>query len=157
MIFITVGTQFPFDRLVKVVDEWLDGKGLHCVGQVCDGMRFKPKNIITHSFLSSEEFQKKFSNADLIISHAGMGNVINSILSGKRIIVFPRLAELGEHRNNHQLDTCKFLEDIDGCDVVYTEHGLVDCLNSMDFTTPMDARELNLCELTSYLNNIIGG
>lgn len=26
MIFLTVGTQLPFDRLVKVVDEWNNGQ-----------------------------------------------------------------------------------------------------------------------------------
>ena len=37
MIFLTVGTQLPFDRLVAAVDDWCAARGESDVfGQICD-------------------------------------------------------------------------------------------------------------------------
>ena len=42
-----------------------------------------------------------------MISHAGMGSIISARDVQIPIIIFPRLAAMGEHRNDHQLDTVK--------------------------------------------------
>jgi len=55
MIFLTVGTQFPFDRLVKAVDETVRKNGLdeQIFAQVdfCPGWRYN---------VSSEELRSSF-------------------------------------------------------------------------------------------------
>ena len=37
MIFVAVGTQFPFDRLIRCVDEWALAHGVEVVAQIAAG------------------------------------------------------------------------------------------------------------------------
>lgn len=121
MIFISVGTQLPFDRMIKVVDEWA-GKDstFEVIGQISTG-EYIPKNFKSESYLPSGKFTDFFTRADVIISHAGMGNIITALELAKPIIIFPRRAELGEHRNNHQLATA---EKFKGFKSVYVAHDI---------------------------------
>ena len=66
---------------------------------------YQPQHIRTVDFLPPDEFEKKFNEARLIVSHAGMGTILSALQQEKPIIVFPRIAALGEHRNEHQLAT----------------------------------------------------
>ena len=43
--------------------------------------------------------------AAAIVAHAGMGTILTALETGKRLLVMPRRAALGEHRNDHQLAT----------------------------------------------------
>lgn len=110
MIFVTIGTQLPFDRLIKIIDELAPQLNEEVVAQVYQ-CGFTPKNIKTVDFLAPDEFNTLFDKARLIVSHAGMGTILSALQKEKPIIVFPRIAALGEHRNEHQLATAnKFKE-----------------------------------------------
>ena len=63
-------------------------------------------------FLAPDEFDKLCHDARLIVAHAGMGTIISAMTKGKPIIVFPRIAALGEHRNEHQLATSKKMKEL---------------------------------------------
>lgn len=106
MIFCTIGTQAPFDRLLKIVDEVAANIDEEIIAQV-DKSHYVAKNIKTIDFLPPDEFQKLFSSARMVVSHAGMGTIISAMTFQKPIIVFPRIAKLGEHRNEHQLATAE--------------------------------------------------
>ena len=110
MIFVTTGTQLPFDRLIKIIDELAPQLNEEVIAQVYQ-CGFTPKNIKTVDFLAPDEFNTLFDKARLIVSHAGMGTILSALQKEKPIIVFPRIAALGEHRNEHQLATAnKFKE-----------------------------------------------
>lgn len=51
-------------------------------------------------YLEFLEIQKK---SDLIISHAGVGTIMEGLRLNKKIISFPRYASLNEHVDDHQL------------------------------------------------------
>ena len=51
--------------------------------------------------------QSKIKWADLIISHAGAGSIIDLLTSRKKFILFPRLREYNEAIDNHQLELCE--------------------------------------------------
>lgn len=53
-------------------------------------------------FISSEELEKLQENADLIITHGGVGSILQSITKGKKVIAVPRLHKYQEHVNDHQ-------------------------------------------------------
>ena len=110
MIFVSVGTQLPFPRMMKIIDEWAEKNNDSAVfAQTADDAVLK--NVKSTSYLSAKEFQKYFSEADVIVSHAGMGNILTALDLGKPIVIFPRKAELNEHRNDHQVSTArKFYE-----------------------------------------------
>jgi UDP-N-acetylglucosamine transferase subunit ALG13 len=107
MIFLTVGTQLPFDRLVSAVDKWAaQHSDVKLVAQVGDsGLR--PKQLDWTPYMAAQKFRTYFEAADTIVAHAGMGTILTALDLGKQLIIVPRLAELGEHRNDHQLATAE--------------------------------------------------
>ncbi|MEO0487045.1 MAG: glycosyltransferase [Pseudomonadota bacterium] len=109
MIFVTVGTQLPFDRLVAGVDAWCaqSGRGAEVFGQLGeiaqDGTR--PAHFDWSPTLAPEAFDARMRGAELIISHAGMGTIIGALSLGTPIVLLARRAHLGEQRNDHQQAT----------------------------------------------------
>src|SRR5690606_36757346 len=96
MIFVTTGTQAPFDRLIQMVDEMApEIEGHEVIAQAFKGT-YIAKHIQVLDFLEPKKFKELFDNADLIISHAGMGTVISALTTGKTLIIVPRNAKLGE-------------------------------------------------------------
>jgi len=69
VIFLTVGSQLPFDRLVRAVDEWAATRGKEVVGQV-GASKLNPRRIAAVPNLDSQEFAKKMQEATAIVSHA---------------------------------------------------------------------------------------
>jgi len=111
MIFLTVGTQFAFDRLVIAVDRAV-GEGLICgdiFGQIGESV-YKPDNFKYVDFLGKDDFDEGVDKADAIISHAGMGAISIAMEYEKPLLVMPRLKEYREVVNNHQLSIAKMFE-----------------------------------------------
>ena len=110
MIFLTVGTQLPFDRLVRAMDDWC-AAAPHCgvVGQIGEpgSKGYRPKHFDWYPFVDPEECQRRFDQASVIVAHAGMGSIITALLHSKPIVIMPRRDDLGEHRNDHQYATAK--------------------------------------------------
>ena len=131
MVFVTAGTQLPFDRLVEAVDKIAAGyPDVKFVVQALNS-QYNVKNIQVVDFLSSGDFSKHVDNARLIISHAGMGTIISALVKKKPIIVMPRLHKFNEHRNDHQLGTAVQM-DADGyVYVAYSEDELIALFNNM--------------------------
>ncbi len=109
MIFVTVGTQLAFDRMISAIDEWA-GSGCHdeVFAQIGDSL-LTPRNIDWVPSLDQPTFKVRIRESSLIVSHAGMGTILMALELGKPLIVMPRRAELGEHRNDHQLATAREL------------------------------------------------
>ena len=116
MIFVAVGTQFPFDRLIRYVDEWASRHGVVGMAQIAGG-EYLPQYLQWERFMTTPVFNQHLQAADLIISHAGMGNIITALENRKPIIVMNRQHALGEHRNDHQLDGLEWMSKLPG---VYT-------------------------------------
>ncbi|MCS6858645.1 MAG: hypothetical protein NZM37_13085 [Sandaracinaceae bacterium] len=107
-IFVTVGAQMPFDRLVHAVDRWArsEGIGNDVLAQIGNSAH-PPHHIRWVRFLSPSEFDRAYDQAELIVAHAGTGSLLCAIERGTPIVVMPRQAKLRETRNDHQLATCK--------------------------------------------------
>src|ERR1700712_1017834 len=124
MIFVTAGTQEPFDRLVKAVDKIsLKASGTEFIVQALDS-KYKTKNINVLNFVSPIEFEAYINEAELIISHAGMGTIISSLVKEKPLLIMPRLVKYREHRNEHQLATAKKMDEFGYVNVAYDETDL---------------------------------
>ncbi len=107
MIFLTVGTQEPFDRLTKAVDEWAATHDEPVFGQLgkLGPDSYRPVNFEWREFISADEYQQKLESSRLLVAHAGMGSIISALTWGKPLLMMARRASLGEHRNEHQLAT----------------------------------------------------
>lgn len=109
MIFVTIGTQAPFERFIRIIDDIAADINEEVVVQT-PPLSFVPSHISTVDFISPDRFNDYIDRARIVVAHAGMGSIISSLSKGKPIIVFPRLASLGEHRNEHQMATARQLE-----------------------------------------------
>ena len=112
MIFLTVGTQLPFDRLVAAVDAWAArNPGVGVFGQIADPgpAGYRPKNFDWVADLDPAAFDARFRAAGCIVAHAGMGTIIGALGQAKPLLVMPRRAHLGEQRNDHQFATVQRL------------------------------------------------
>lgn len=107
MIFVTVGHQMPFDRLVHAMDEWAAAAGRSdVVAQIGRGT-YRPAALQALAFMTPEEFAARMDEAEMIVGHAGTGTIIAALSRGKPLLVLPRLSALGETRNDHQIPTAR--------------------------------------------------
>lgn len=135
MIFITIGTQIPFDRLIEILDRIAPDLDEEIYAQVLKG-KYKPKHIKTLDFIEPDEFEKVFLQARLVVAHAGMGTILSSLRKSKPLIIFPRIASLGEHRNDHQSATARMIKEKNYAYVAMDERELRELLHK-------DLRPLN--------------
>lgn len=114
MIFVSVGSRYPFDRLISAVDGWAENNPDADVFVQCGESKLSISNCRFSKFLTAPEFKKAVMRCSLVISHAGMGNIITALEFNKPIVVVPRLPSYGEVVNDHQVSTVRSLEGRSG-------------------------------------------
>ena len=150
MIFITVGSQkFQFNRLLKKIDEliesrFIEGKVFAQIG-VSD---YKPMHYEYVNFMTQEEFNDKIEKADVVITHAGTGVIVNSVKKGKRVIGVPRLSKYGEHVDDHQIQLIKEFDELNFIEPCYK-------INSLDVAIK-NVRKKKYNKYISNTDKIIG-
>jgi UDP-N-acetylglucosamine transferase subunit ALG13 len=108
MIVVTVGThEQPFDRMVGAVAaleveepmmvQYGSSRLPHGRGEWIDYMSF-------------DELAERAAGARAFVCHAGVGSILLARRLGHRPIVVPRLHELGEHVDDHQLQLARRLD-----------------------------------------------
>ena len=112
MIFVVLGTQDkPFDRLLKAVDKAvLDGIIRDKIIVQAGETDFSSPNMEIRTIIPMDEFNQLIKDADYIICHAGYGILSSSLENNKKVLSAARLAEYGEHQNNHQCDILDYYE-----------------------------------------------
>jgi len=125
VIFVTVGAQMPFDRLIRAVDEWAAVRNRKDVLAQIGRTNLRPKMISAVPFVDPKEFRDRVSEASIVVAHAGMGSIITALELRKPIIVMPRRGSLMETRNDHQVATAKHLQDLGRVAVAFDERELV--------------------------------
>lgn len=111
MIFVTVGANTPFDRLVRCVDEWAAERGRDDVFAQVGAADYRPAHLRWKERLTPEEFRDTLARARVIVAHAGMGTILTALQLGIPVLVMPRRAALREQRNDHQLATARRLAE----------------------------------------------
>jgi exopolysaccharide biosynthesis glucuronosyltransferase PssE len=120
MIFVTVGHELRFDRLIQALDRWSsENSKQEIFAQVAElgDTGYAPKNFEWKNFLTPEEFRDKFQQADFVVAHAGMGTIITAMTLKKPLVIVPRKGSLKETRNDHQIATADQFSRRDG---IYT-------------------------------------
>lgn len=124
MIFMTVGSMLPFDRLVVAMDQWAAAHPETKVFAQIGGGTFRPSHMTWVQTLSRQEFDEHTRAATLIVAHAGIGSVVTALELRKPIVVLPRHAATKEHTTDHQIDTAKWMRGRSGVFVAMTEDEL---------------------------------
>jgi UDP-N-acetylglucosamine transferase subunit ALG13 len=107
VIFVITGMDaFPFDRLIRAVDE-LQGRdrGEEFLVQIgCSA--YQPRHVRHERFLSFGRVRELIRESSVVITHAGAGSTLVCIEQGKHPVMVPRLARFGEIVDDHQLPFC---------------------------------------------------
>lgn len=109
-IFVTVGTISPyrFDRLVNRVRE-IAPTGIEIRWQLGDTFREDLPEAI--ALMSSHDFRDAVAWADVVITHAGVGNILDCLEAEASTIVVPRRSRHGEHVDDHQTQIAGNLDE----------------------------------------------
>jgi UDP-N-acetylglucosamine transferase subunit ALG13 len=135
MIFATVGTQLPFGRLVRALDQWASHHPHEEIFAQIGQADYVPEYMEWARTIPAETFRAKLQQCDTVVSHAGMGTIISAAELGKTVVVMPRRAELGEHRNDHQLATVRRLGHLNGLRAVHDCEDLARVLDGLQAAT----------------------
>lgn len=104
MILVTLGTQDkPFDRLLKAIDKQIKKGNIKDRVVVQTGFtKYESDNMEIFDLIPMKTFDKLVDEADLIITHGGVGSILGAIRKSKKVIAIPRLSKYKEHTNDHQ-------------------------------------------------------
>lgn len=113
MILVLLGTQNnSFHRLLEEIENCIkEGIIKEEVVVQAGYTKFKSYRMRIIDLMSKEQLEKFQDEAEIIITHGGVGSIISSIKKGKKVIAIPRLHEYGEHVNNHQKEIVKKFND----------------------------------------------
>lgn len=157
MIFVAVGTQFSFDRLIQYMDEWAEANNEAVFAQIGEG-DYEPKHMKWERFLNGDQYNQYISESTAFVSHAGMGNIISSREHQTPIIVINRQYELGEHRNNHQADGLLWMGKLPGVYTASTQEELFSQLNQREhLECPAESDNQKREKLVQFLGDYIDG
>jgi UDP-N-acetylglucosamine transferase subunit ALG13 len=131
VIFVTIGSMFPFDRLIRAMDAWAAARPEAAGGmlaQIGEGA-YRPAHMRWVTRLGIAEYEATVAQAQLVVAHAGVGSVVTAGEHGRPIVVLPRRAHLGEHTSDHQMQTAGWLRGKPGVHVAETEAELAGCID----------------------------
>lgn len=102
MIFITVGTT-DFDALVQAMDALAPQLGNEVVAQIGRG-QYEPKSI--RWFRMAPSLESYYREADIVVSHGGLGTVIEVASVGRPLLALSN----PDRYDRHQDDLLGYME-----------------------------------------------
>ena len=107
-VVVTVGTDHhPFDRLIGWTNDWLRSHPEQAAGFfVQSGAVSAIPACPSSRFLDTRHMTKVLDEADVIVCHGGPESIATAWERGLLPIVVPRLPQLGEHVDDHQVHFC---------------------------------------------------
>ena len=121
MIFVTVGTVLPFDRMIADMDNWASTHPSEDVIAQIGDTAYIPKHMQYFRAKGGPEYLALLQSAELIVAHAGMGSVISALENGVPIVLLPRLQSRREHTTDHQMHSAAWLKNKPGVFVADTD------------------------------------
>lgn len=110
MIYVTVGTMFlDFPRLILRADEIAAETGERVLVQIGLGKTL-PEHCEYFDFKPRDEVLALQREARVIVSHAGIGSVLDALTAKRPLVVVPRLRRFNEHMTDHQMDVAEAVE-----------------------------------------------
>ena len=158
MIFLTVGTLFPFDRLVRAVDDAVaSGVIEQPVFAQIGRTKFVTKNIEYVEVIDKHTFDNKVTASDYIISHAGIGSITMALENAKPLLVMPRMKRYREHVNDHQVVTARKFEELGHILVAYDARDLPEGMRKLKNFIPRERKvnpEAVVDRIRRFLNSL---
>lgn len=104
MILVLLGTQNnSFVRLLQEVEKNINSGNITDEVVVQAGYtKYNSNKMKIHNLISSQEMEQLVDEANLVISHGGVGSTLQCVKKGKVVIGVPRQKKYNEHVNDHQ-------------------------------------------------------
>ena len=106
MILVTLGTQDKkFYRLLDIIEKEIKNGNIkdEVIVQAGYSSSYRSKNMKIFDLIPMDEFNQLIKKCDLLITHGGVGSIIEGLKNNKKVIAVSRLKKYGEHTNDHQL------------------------------------------------------
>ena len=150
-VYVTLGTQDKeFTRILEYVERLIEENLLIDNIYIQKGKTnytFKCKNmkkLIVFDFKSIKEIEKILKDVDLVISHAGVGSILDSLKKDKEIIVVPRKEKYKEHVNDHQIEIAEEFQKLGYIKVANTYEELKEIV--LEILKIVDTKEESLID-----------
>ena len=145
MILVVLGTQDKqFPRLLEKIDKLISSKKIKDKVVVQAGnTKYSSSKMEIFDFIPMDKFNDLVNDADVIITHGGVGTILSSLRKDKKVIAVPRLACYGEHVNDHQVQIISEFSSLGyilGCSGV---DDLDECLDKLDDFVPVKYKSSN--------------
>lgn len=109
-VVVSLGTEhWPFNRALDPLLEILadDEDVVWQAGASTGTHRGQP----LRDFIPAEELYRAFDEADVVVTHAGVGSVLSALKHGKIPVVLPRLSAFRETTDDHQLEFAEMVAE----------------------------------------------
>lgn len=104
-VFVILGTtEFAFPRILSWVKKALEHEAGNVKINAQCGTTQADDDISAKQWMGHEEFVAAIEAADIVVTHAGSGAIVNAVSRKKYTICVPRLAIHNEHNDNHQTE-----------------------------------------------------
>jgi UDP-N-acetylglucosamine transferase subunit ALG13 len=113
MILVTLGTQDKqFPRLLQAVDRAIEEGAIQEEVVVQAGFtKYESSRMKVFDFIEQERFAGFLEQANLLITHGGVGTIMTALREGKKILGAARLVQYGEHQSDHQGQVLEAFDD----------------------------------------------
>ncbi len=105
MILVLLGTQnYSFKRLLDAVDMQIKKGNIKDKVIVQAGYtKYESNDMEIFTIIPNDKLIDLIKKANLIITHGGVGSIMEGLINNKKIIVAGRLKKYNEAANDHQL------------------------------------------------------
>jgi UDP-N-acetylglucosamine transferase subunit ALG13 len=121
LIFVTVGSMMPFDRLIQVMDKWAEHHPEQDTFAQIGRGSYLPAHTRWTRTLSPREFRAAVSASAVVVAHAGMGSFFICMEMLKPLVMLPRDASRNEVTTDHQISTSRWLRNKPGIYVAMSD------------------------------------
>lgn len=150
MIFATCGSSgIPFRRMMLALRE-LPPAELH----VQHGPVPPPPCARAYPYLPFGDLLRLAEQADVYVSHAGVGSILCALRTGRVPIVFPRLKRYGEMVDDQQVELAEALEQRGAVVVAHDAEQLLEAVSNAPSRTAVTASVAN--QLSAAVRAAIG-
>ena len=160
MIFVTVGTQLAFPRLMDAMECWAACTDERVVAQTGPDKRAGQgawSHLEVQGHLAPARFDALFAAARVVVAHAGIGTILSARRHARPLVILPRRHALGEHRNDHQMATARAVADLPGVHVAWEAAEIAPLLSCPDLAPAgagkSPAREALIARLAAFIDN----
>lgn len=111
--FVAVGThRQPYARLLEIVTRGIEAGLLPGPVRAQLGpARWRADGARVSAFMDRDELEASVRGSAVVVCHGGAGIISSALAAGRRPIVVPRRAALGEHVDDHQYQLTRKLAD----------------------------------------------